>query len=120
MVLDACFSGNTEKGMLLTGVSPALIKVTAEMRGPSGAVVMTSASPDQVSSWYPEKKHGLFTYWWLKGIGGAADGNGDGAVTVAELGAYLKENVTYQARRAGRKQDPVVHGPEGTVVVRLK
>ena len=120
VVLDTCFSGNSDKGLIVSGVSPALLQVTAEIRGPAGSVVMTSSAPDQVSSWYPEKKHGLFTYWWLKGIGGAADLDGDGAVTVTELGAYLKENVTYEAQRRGRKQNPVISGPEGAVLVRLK
>ena len=121
VVLDACFSGNSEKGFLLTNVSPALIKVKRQLAGPAGSVVMTSAAPDQVSSWYPEKQHSLFTYWWLEGIRGGADADGDGAVTVGEMQAYLGENVTYQARRlSGREQKPVVVGVPSSVLIRLR
>ncbi len=70
VVLDACFSGNTDKGMLFKGISPAMVKVKKEYRGPAGAVLMTSASVDQVSVWYPEKRHSLFTYYFLKGLQG--------------------------------------------------
>ncbi len=69
VVLDACFSGNTDKGMLFKGMSPAMVKVKKEYSGPAGAVLMTSASADQVSVWYPEKRHSLFTYYFLKESG---------------------------------------------------
>lgn len=62
------FPAITDKGMLFKGISPALVKVKKEYRGPAGAVLMTSASTDQVSAWYPEKRHSLFTYYFLKGL----------------------------------------------------
>jgi hypothetical protein len=36
VVLDACFSGNTDKGVLFKGISPAMVKVRKEYRGPAG------------------------------------------------------------------------------------
>lgn len=121
VVLDACFSGNTDKGMLFKGISPALVKVKKEYRGPAGAVLMTSASVDQVSAWYPEKRHSLFTYYFLKGLQGEADKSGDGKITVGELSEYLKEHVPYMARRLkGLEQQPVVMGNAGDVMAVLK
>lgn len=120
-MLDACFSGNTDKGMLFKGISPAMVKVKKEYRGPAGAVLMTSASVDQVSVWYPEKRHSLFTYYFLKGLQGEADHNKDGKITVGELSEYLNEHVPYMARRLkGLEQQPVVMGNPGDVMVVLK
>ena len=121
VVLDACFSGNTDKGMLFKGISPALVKVKKEYRGPAGAVLMTSASTDQVSAWYPEKRHSLFTYYFLKGLQGEADASGDGKITVGELSDYLKEHVPYMARRLkGVEQQPVIMGNASDVLAVLK
>ena len=121
VVLDTCFSGNTDKGMLFKGISPALVKVKKEYRGPAGAVVITSASTDQVSAWYPEKRHSLFTYFFLKGLQGAADQSGDGKITVGELSEYLREHVPYMARRLkGVEQQPVIMGNPGDVLAVLK
>jgi hypothetical protein len=121
VVLDACFSGNSDKGMLFKGISPAIVKVKKEYRGPKGAVLMTSASTDQVSAWYPEKRHSLFTYFFLKGLQGAADQSGDGKITVGELSEYLREHVPYMARRLkGVEQQPVIMGNPGDVLAVLK
>lgn len=121
VVLDACFSGNTDNGMLFKGISPAMVKVKKEYRGPAGAVLMTSASVDQVSAWYPEKRHSLFTYYFLKGLQGEADNNKDGKITVGELSEYLKEQVPYMARRLkGLEQQPVVMGNAADVLAVLK
>lgn len=121
VVLDACFSGNTDKGVLFKGISPAMVKVKKEYRGPQGAVLMTSASVDQVSAWYPEKRHSLFTYFFLKGMQGEADHNKDRKITVGELSEYLNENVPYMARRLkGLEQQPVIMGNANDVLAELK
>ena len=121
VVLDACFSGNSDKGMLFKNVSPTLVKVKKEFRGPKNAVLMTSAAVDQVSTWYREKKHSLFTYYFLKGLQGEADTNKDGKVTVGEMDQYLKENVPYMARKlTGNEQSPVVTGNVSDIIAVLK
>lgn len=121
VVLDACFSGNSEKGLLFKNMSPAMVKVKKEFQGPVNATLITSAGVDQVSTWYPDKKHSLFTYYFLKGIQGEADINKDKIITTGELKAYLEEHVPYMARRLkGIEQQPVVMGNDNDVVVRLK
>jgi hypothetical protein len=121
VVLDACFSGNSDRGMLFKNISPALVKVKKEFRGPANAVLLTSAAVDQVSTWYPEKKHSLFTYFFLKGLQGEADTNKDGKITVGEMDQYLKEQVPYMARKlTGNEQSPVVTGNAADVVMVLK
>ena len=121
VVLDSCFSGNSEKGMLFKNVSPAMVKVKAGVNGPDKAVVMTSAGLDQVSSWYPEKKHSLFTYFFLKGLQGEADPGRTGKVTVGGMRKYLQENVPYMARRlTGNEQQPLVTGNDDEVLAVVK
>ena len=121
VVLDACFSGNSEKGLLFKDISPALVKVKKEFQGPANAVLITSAAVDQVSTWYREKRHSLFTYYFLKGLQGESDANGDGRITVGEMDAYLKEQVPYMARRlTGTEQQPVVTGSPAGVIAVLK
>ena len=121
VVLDSCFSGNSEKGMLFKNISPAMVKVKREFQGPANATLITSAATDQVSTWYPDKKHSLFTYYFLKGIQGEADVNKDKIITTGELKAYLNEHVPYMARRLkGIEQQPIVMGSDSSVVVKLK
>lgn len=121
VVLDTCFSGNSDRGMLFKNVSPGILKVKSEFRGPKNAVLMTSAAVDQVSSWYPEKRHSLYTYYFFKGLQGEADANRDRKITVGEMDAFLKENVPYMSRRiSGNEQNPVTIGNAAEVMAWLK
>ena len=73
-------------------------------------IVFAAASGSQISSSYPEKKHGLFTYFLLKALRGDADEDGDGVVTVEEAEAYIVENVGRTAGQLDREQTPQVLG----------
>jgi len=107
--------------MLFRNISPAMVKVKKEYKGPENATIITSAAVDEVSSWYPEKKHSLFTYYFLKGLQGKADSDKDSKITMGEMKAYLGENVPYMARRlSGVEQNPVITGSDNEVLVRLK
>lgn len=110
VVTDACFSGAS----VLTKISPVGIKSKSVHSIPSG-VVINSSSGEQVSSWYPEAKNGLFTYYFLKGIHSKeADLNQDGQITYQEIYDYLADNqlgVPYYARRLhGIQQQPTITG----------
>ena len=70
----------------------------------------SSRAGDQISSGYPEKKHGLFTYFLLNGLRGNADQNGDRAITVSELEEYLVNTVKTAAGLLDREQTPQVTG----------
>jgi uncharacterized caspase-like protein len=111
VVMDACFSGGSEAGMLIQEASPIFISVENPAANLRNGVVLTSSSGDQISSWYREKGHGLFTYFFLKGLRGEADGDQDGKVTSEEVFGYLMENVPYLARRLfNREQIPQLMG----------
>ncbi len=117
VVIDACFSGRTEKGMLLKGISPLLLGIIKKADIDTNTVVFTAAKGSQVSGWYPEKRHGIFTYYFLKGLKGEADKNKDGVLTAGEMRDYLTENVKYTARRLkGIEQEPDFIGKKEIVI----
>lgn len=122
VIVDACFSGATGEGnMLVKNASPIGIKVKNPAAKLDDGFVVTASSGSQVASWYPEKGHGLLTYFWLKGLQGAADLNGDGKITTGEINQYLTdstEGLPYWARRLhNREQVPQIFGSESDDVI---
>jgi len=114
--LDACFSGESDRGMLIRAASPVFVQAQAPTVA-QGMTVLTAASAEQVASWDEENEHGLFTWHLLQALQGEADkapfGDGDGTVTVAETRAYLDGEMTYAARRRfGRIQNASVQGAD--------
>ena len=116
VVLDACFSGFTENGTLVREASPALLKVkSADFDLPNAALFAASAQ-NQISSWYSDRQHGLFTYYFLKGLQGAA-ASGKESLSAGDLQAYLESEVPSMARRIkGREQVPQFMGDKGRVI----
>jgi hypothetical protein len=119
--IDACFSGETPKGMLVKSasgisVTPKAPKVSSLM------VIVTAAQGNQLASWDEDAKHGLFTKHLLEALYGAADGkkygDGNSKVTLSEVGKYLQQEMTYQARRRfGRVQEASLTGVGSSVLV---
>lgn len=105
--VDACFSGFSERGSLIQNISPAMLVVENPVMTRDNMWVFSAAQNNQVSSWYAEMKHGLFTYFFLKGLQGSADSNNDRKITTGEMKSYLSENVPHLARRLNsREQHP--------------
>lgn len=122
VMIDACFSGGSAAGWLIPSASPVYVRTEAPA-DPGGMVVVTAARGDQVASWDDAARQGLFTRHMLDALaGGAADraaqGNGDGSVTLGELEAYLDDAMTYAARRLFRRvQQATVLGDPATVLL---
>lgn len=111
IVLDACFSG-TE---LLNNISPMVLKVENPVINIKDAIILTSSRADQASCWYNEKKHGMLTYFFLKGIHNKnADTNNNNELTFSELYKYISDNndgVPYYSRKIhGIEQNPQILG----------
>ena len=103
--LDACFSGvNRNNEMLLANARPVFLEVDESYTDKVN--VFSAAESKQISSSWPEKKHGLFSYFLMKGLKGDADFNKDKKLTFGELGRYLKENVSSTAGLLDREQTP--------------
>ena len=120
--LDACFSGESPRGMLIRSASGIVLTPRAP-EGAEGLVVLTAAQGNQVASWDEAAGHGLFTRHLLDGLRGGADssnyGRPDGHITLGELKGYLDEHMTYAARRQyGRVQTATTLGVTDSLIVR--
>jgi hypothetical protein len=115
---DTCYSGlSRSEETLLAGARPILI--TAKHQAvPKGFTIFSAAGGQQISSGLDEAKHGLFSYYLMKGMEGDADHNSDREVTVGELHSYVRSNVQRQAIRLGREQTPELSGDAEKVLVR--
>ena len=67
VLLDACFSGDSPKGMLIRLASPDFIKVKAPEVA-ANMTVLTAARGSQLASWDERAQHGLFTEYLLRGL----------------------------------------------------
>jgi hypothetical protein len=118
VVVDACFSGTSEKGFLLKNVSPISISVKSPLVGMPNAVVMTSSKGAEVSSWYPEEGHSMFTFLFLKTLKDMVE-EGKERITAGELFSKISdetEGLPYYARRFyGRIQTPQIMGDRNRV-----
>ena len=106
--LEACFSGASAGGQLVTSASPVVVR-PALPKGLTKKVTAVSASgAEQIASWDDKARHGLFTNHLLDALYGKGDANGDGRITAREVKAYLDGYMTraawLQHRRAGRRR----------------
>lgn len=116
--IDACFSGSG----VLQNISPVAIKVDKSKITDERISVLTSSSANQVSTWYNKKKHGMFTYFFLKAIKDRkkSDTNKDGKLSYEEIYNYLNlsSNIPYLARRIHNvEQTPTINGNKKNILV---
>jgi hypothetical protein len=117
MFIDACYSGQTRAGdVLMANAKPVTLKSDANIYPPNFTVITASAN-DQISSSSPELKHGIFSFYLMKGMEGEADANQDGKITVGEMQDYLSDKVSRQAMTLNRKQSPQLVGDTTRVLV---
>ncbi|CAM8623317.1 Caspase domain containing protein [Oxalobacteraceae bacterium] len=117
MFIDACYSGQTRSGeMMIASVRPLAVKSEVSVY-PSNFTVISASSNDQYSSSSPELKHGIFSFYLMKGMEGDADGNKDGKITAGEMQEYLSDKVSRQAMSMSRKQDTQLVGDANRVLM---
>jgi hypothetical protein len=115
--MDACYSGQTRGGeSLIASAKPLALKAQINIF-PIGFNVFSASQSDQISSSSPDLKHGIFSYYLMKGMEGDADTNKDGKITLGEMQGYLVENVGRQAGMISRKQEPQLIGDPSRVLV---
>ena len=117
--LDACFSGDSDRGMLVRSASPVYVQASLPEASGDKLTVLAASSGQEVASWDDEAEHGLFTHHLLDALHGAGDADGDGRVTAAEAKVYLDDTMTIAARREFRRQQNAsLNGVSGTVLAR--
>jgi hypothetical protein len=108
--LDTCYSGGTRTGQILVTGARGIRIVAKAANLPEHFTVISAAGNDQVSTVLPEAKHGLFSYFLMKGMEGGAGLDAGRRVTTRELFQYVADNVPKQAIRLGVDQRPQIDG----------
>lgn len=87
VLMDACFSGARRDGNMLA--SARGVVVAPRETDPYGnLVVISAASGEQTAFKYDSEKHGMFTYFLLKGLK-----ENNGSITLGQLSDYVIDNV---------------------------
>ena len=118
MFLDTCYSGvSRDEEMLLASARPLRIVAEEQNEIPNNFTIFSASELNQISSGLKEAKHGIFSYYLMKGLEGNADLNNDKAITNGELLAYMDENVSQKAAELGREQNPSLSGDPDKVLI---
>ena len=83
---------------------------------PADFIIISASAAEQLSS-SPDLKHGVFSYYLMRGMEDDADANRDGKITAGEMHTYLTEQVTRQAGMMNRQQVPQLTGDANRVLV---
>ena len=114
--LDTCYSGTTRGTDMLIASRPIAIKALKQSV-PDNFTVFTAAAGDQTAKPLEEAKHGMFSYFLMKGMEGEADSNQDNKITAGELHSYVQQNVVQQSSGS---QTPELQGDAERVLVRFQ
>ena len=110
---DTCYSGTTRGPDMLIASRPIALRAKGSSI-PDGFTVFTAAGGDQTAKPLEEAKHGMFSYFLMKGMEGDADSNQDNQITAAELHEYVEQNVV---RQSGGSQVPELQGDANRILV---
>lgn len=121
LIIDSCFSGAAggrtpyEPNAASRGVISKEFLSRMVSAG-KGRVILTASGSDEVAQESREKRHGVFTHFFLEGLRGAADLDHDGRVDVDEIYRYVSQKVSLATH--GR-QNPMRKSPNltGTLIL---
>jgi uncharacterized caspase-like protein len=111
--LDTCYSGaagGRTFGSRKTRAGHVDDEFIQRLARSKGRAIITASRAAEVSLELPELGHGVFTYYLVEGLRGAADTNTDGIVTLQELYEFVEQQVARKARAAGGNQHPIIRG----------
>jgi uncharacterized caspase-like protein len=115
--LDACYSGAAKDGRSSRTFSSKLTRAgnvddlfLERLTRSKGRAIVTASRTNEVSLELPELGHGIFSYYLINGLKGAADLNRDGIVSLQELYEYVEQQVSAKSRSVGGNQHPVMKG----------
>ena len=115
---DTCYSGQTRsEETLIAGLRPIRL-IAEEKEVPDNFTIFSASNLTQTSGSIDEARHGIFSYYLMKGLEGNADSNLDNSITNGELITYLKENVGQEAFAKNRQQEPMLNGNPDYVLLK--
>ena len=105
LFFDACHSGVDLRSKGPTG---QMGKNTLRRiyQNAKGQAILSSCSINQKSYEWPDKEHGVFTFYLLEALRGSADLNQDGFVSLTETANYTSEKVLEWSFETGNIQSP--------------
>lgn len=110
-IADACHSGSLNYGEGLAAKGPAPVTLQRYYQAfedaDGGIALLMSSKAEELSLEDHGLRQGVFTYYVLRGLKGAADGNGDYLVTIKELYTYVYSKVREYTANV---QTPVLTG----------
>ncbi len=110
LFLDSCYSGMTRRGEPLDAYSRGVQPKSVGTPLSSNFTVFSAAASHQAALSADEFKQGIFSYFLIKGLSGAADVDGDQQVSNGELIDYLSVNVDKKAKALNHRQQPQLLG----------
>ncbi len=121
LAIDACFSGagKGEGSIFGPGKRPLMVKVRQEFVPTSGKLIVISAAKgDEMAGPKTDRQHGLFTYYFLRGINGSAVS--DGHVSIESLFNYIHARVRHSSEKEMLKQVPVIQPEDMNTLAQIK
>ncbi|UQA57590.1 caspase family protein [Polyangium aurulentum] len=110
-VLDTCFSGSG--GRSTPGADGAPARVVRDASVAPRVLLLSAVRGAEITHTGPEGG-GLFTHWLVEAVGkGRADVDGDGRISLQEIGAWAAPRVARDAARSGGSQTPILLGGPG-------
>ena len=113
--LDTCYSGVTRNEEMLIAGRPIVIKAK-EQAIPDGFTLFSAASNEQISRPLEEAKHGMFSYFLMKGMEGDADQILTIRLQHENYTHIVEQNVVQQSSGS---QTPELQGDKDRVLVQF-
>jgi tetratricopeptide (TPR) repeat protein len=105
VITDACHGGGVAQSLAMRNLETNMINeiFLSQLNSSTGGIVTFTASMANQTSAEDERwggGHGIFTYYLLEALNGAADEDGDGIVTLVEMMEWTKDRVRRETRNA--------------------
>jgi hypothetical protein len=111
VALDSCFSGSGGRSVIAKGARPIVMTIDNPVLLSRKITVFSASAGNQISSTYDEKGHGLFTYFFLKGIKEEKVIKQGGSLELNSLYAYIRPQVESIAKKKyNNEQTPQLMG----------
>jgi hypothetical protein len=116
---DACYTGSSrDDELIMADARPIRILDDVNENIPENFTIFSATKLNQIASGLKSAKHGIFSYYLMKGLEGKADLDQDGKLTNNELLTYLDNNVSEKALDLGRQQNPTLTGNPDQILAR--
>ncbi|HQN22959.1 MAG TPA: caspase family protein [Thermotogota bacterium] len=130
VMLDSCFSGSANRGTKSATTKASHMNrdiLQNEIQSITADIIFMSSSTGGQPSWTntdAQMRNSLYTHYLLIGLGGAADQNRDGKVSIDELHGYTSARVLEHVKRyelpfdeyEERYQMPLMQSPSGKTI----